>query len=228
MRHAIRATSPILAFIASSAALWSADATIDDLRVEAGPLSKSFKGGEAYTINQNGSTTTGTSFDNPEGTDATSNRRLEVSYLRGHLGMAGGCLWGVDVAVNRAQFLSQGVKVVDRTPVVDLQLGYGFAPFTDWDFELTAFGGFGWTYSDLTGAGISDAHVSSHYLEYGAQLASTIAIGGHLVLGVAVPYLLGDFHPSFSTSTSDGRTISASDRERNRGFGILGMIGIRF
>jgi hypothetical protein len=225
LRHLIAASAALAAISAAPAA--GADMEVEDLRVGGGVLSKVFTGGEAYSATDSGGTVTTTSVENPNGTDARRNYRAEVSYIGGRLYTGGGLLGGIDVALNQARFEASGAEVVDNTPVADLQLGYGIAPLPNWHFELMAIGGFGWTYERLTGSGITSTHVHTHYLEYGGRIGTYYAIGGRLVLGLEVPYLVGDFHPSVTTSDSSGDHITASDRLRNRGFGVLAQVGVR-
>ncbi len=173
--------------------------------------------------------TTTTSRQNPDGTDARGGfYSAEVSYIAGHLYAGGGFLGGIDIALNQArldpprggrrQHPGRGSGARLRHPRRSRRPG---AP------RLMAIGGWGWTYQRLTGSGVTSTRVHTHYLEYGGRIGTYYAIGGRLVLGLEVPYLVGDFHPSVTTSDSNGDNISASDKLRNRGFGVLAQVGVR-
>ncbi len=54
-----------------------------------------------------------------------------------------------------------------------------------------------------------------------------MAIGGSLVLGVEVPYLVGRFDPDYNYDRG-ADSVKVSDERRSEGFGLLLTIGGRF
>jgi hypothetical protein len=149
--------------------------------------------------------------------------------MTGHLGDGGGFIIGVAGAVNQARFENPGGTATATTPVIDLMLGYGFAPLPQWHFELTPFAGFGWTYFNVSNNNQTDVKSDEHYLEYGLRAATYWTFASHWQLGVEVPYLVGRSKPSYtSTDTGSGDRIAVSDDRKNQGFGVLGSLGLRF
>jgi hypothetical protein len=223
----VKSINVMTALVLGAAAAYAADMQVDDLRLGAGLLSKQFTGGSGFTVtSSNGNASSSSSADN-SGADAHRNSRGEIQWMAGHLGLGGGFLYGVDVAVNRARFNDPSVNATYVTPVIDLNLGYGYAATSNLHFELTGFGGFGWTYFKYAGQNNFSEKIHEHYLEYGARLGGYYTFDSHVQVGVEVPYLVGNFHPSFSSSDSNGDTVSYSNRERNKGFGVLVQVGVR-
>ncbi len=222
----MRILAPVL-LLACATSAFAADMNVDDLRFGAGFLSKTFSGGGGYSVTQNGGSVSSSSAGNPASSDAHSNYRGEIQYMSGHLGDVGGFLIGVDLAVNQARFTSPNAQARYTTPVADLNLGYGYALTSRWDIELTALGGLGWTMYHISGPNATSTNSSSHYVEYGARIATYFELTTSCEVGVEIPYLVGAFHPSYSSSSNNGTTVHVSDHERNRGLGILVQIGFR-
>jgi hypothetical protein len=64
-------------------------------------------------------------------------------------------------------------------------------------------------------------------VEYGAKIGTYVSLGGTLVLGVEVPYLVGRFDPDYNYN--DGtNAVKVSDERRSEGFGVLVSLGGRF
>jgi hypothetical protein len=216
-----------LLFLCSTSVAFAADMDVSELRVGAGVLPKHFSGGGGESVSENGSSVTTTSYADPGSSEARSNYRLEVQYMRGDLGPVGGFLYGLDAAINRARFTVPNAVAAYTTPVLDLQLGYGFAPTSNWDIELTAFGGFGWTYYHISSSNSSSVSSDGHYVEYGARLATYVEVTDRCEVGIEIPYLVGAFHPHYSSNNNNGTTVNVSDSERNRGFAALVQVGFR-
>lgn len=216
----------LLSLVGSAAA---ADMTLDDLRLSGGWLSTQVKGGQDFSGSAGNGSASNASYSNPANGNAHSAYRGEIDYTGGHLGATGGFIYGADLAWNQLRFRVPGAQEVYNTPVVDIHLGYGIAPVAGWDFELSALGGFGWTYLRYTGSNTTSTSVNTHYFEYGAQLGTTYTFPGTaLQIGFKIPYIAGYFHPSVSTSSNNGTgSLTASDNLRNVGFAYLFQVGLR-
>lgn len=223
MRHLV----PAAALLAISLApLAAADLTIADIRVSAGVLSEEFKGASNTTVsNANGVSTVRSSED---GRDADSHYRAQVQYVGGHLGAGGGFIYGLGLAVNQANWDNGAQDGHATSPSINLMLGYGYAFTPNWHVEIAPFGGYGRTYYSVSDDNSSETSDEwTHYYEYGAKIGTYVAIGGSLVLGVEVPYLVGRFDPEYDYNAG-ADSVSVSDERRSEGFGLLVTIGGRF
>lgn len=223
MRHLVP-TAALLAI--SLAPLAAADLTIADIRFSAGVLSEEFKGASSTTVtNVNGVSTVRSSED---GRDADSHYRGQVQYVGGSLGAGGGFIYGLGLAVNHATWDNGAQDGHATSPNINLMLGYGYAFTPNWHIEIAPFGGYGRTYYSVSDANSSETSDEwTHYYEYGAKIGTYVAIGGSLVLGVEVPYLVGRFDPDYDYN--DGaNSVTVSDERRSEGFGLLVTIGGRF
>lgn len=224
MRHLV----PTVAMLAISLApLAAADLTIADIRVSAGVLSEEFKGASSTTVTdgQGGVTTTRSSED---GRDADSHYRAQLQYVGGHLGAGGGFIYGLGIAVNHATWDNGAQDGHATSPNLNLMLGYGYAFTPHWHIEIAPFGGYGRTYYSVSDDNSSETSDEwTHYFEYGAKIGTYVALGGNLVLGVEVPYLVGRFDPDYNYD--DGAdSVSVSDERRSEGFGVMLTLGGRF
>jgi hypothetical protein len=219
----------VVGSIFAAASATAAEATVSDLRLAGGILPNTYKGGSSTTVTNSSGTVTSSGGSSPTPRSADSNYRLELSYMAGHLGDAGGFLIGVAGAVNQARFDNGSSTATQTTPVLDLMLGYGFAPIPPWHVEITPFAGFGWTYFDVSNNNQTDVKVDEHYLEYGIRAATYWTFASHWQLGLEVPYLVGRSKPEYtSTDTGTGDRVTVSDNRRNQGFGVLASVGLRF
>jgi hypothetical protein len=223
----VKAINVIATLAMTAVSMAAADVQVDDLRAGAGLLSKNFTGGSNFTVTSSNGSVNGSSSGDGTGTDAHRNSRGELQWMAGHLGDAGGFIYGVDLADNRATFDQGSTTATYDTPVIDLNLGYGYAVTHNLHFELTGFGGFGWTYFKISSQNNVSEKFHEHYLEYGARLGGYYTFDNRLQVGVEIPYLVGNFHPSFSSSDSNGDTVSYSNHERNKGLGLLVQVGVR-
>jgi len=215
----------LLACVGAHAA--AEDMQLEDLRIGAGILSNNFTNGSDVTVTSgNGSVAGSSSTGSSSGQDSHRNNRAEVQFMMGTLGHGGGFIYGADVAVNRQKFTNNADATLD-TPVIDIDAGYGYALNKNIHFELTAFGGFGWTYYKINTPDGSEEKFNEHYLEYGGRLGAYYTFDSKWQVGFEVPYLVGAFHPNFSTTTSNGDTASYSNSEKNKGFGVLVQAGLR-
>ena len=226
----MRSLLPLLAICtACTAPLAAADVTIDDLRIGGGVLSNTFKGSSTETVSTAGGSTgtTSTQYNNAE--DSRSNARGEIRYMGGSLGAGGGFIYGADIGFDQARFNNADGSTTEATsPLVDLHLGYGYAPIANWHFELTPFIGVGRTYYSLSGGNNSStSHNWTKFWEYGGELSTYYTFPGGFQLGVEVPYQVARYNASFSHS-NNGQNLGVSDSRRSQGFGILGFIGVRF
>jgi len=94
---------------------------------------------------------------------------------------------------------------------------------------VTPFAGYGRAYFSVSDNGSSDTSKEwVNYIEYGAKVGTYVALGGSLVLGVEVPYLVGRLDPEYDYTDNGNRQVTVSDDRRNQGFGLLITIGRRF
>lgn len=212
----------------AAAPLAAADLTVADLRLGVGVLSQEYRGASSNTITSSSNVVT-TSSTSEDGRDADDHWRAQVQYVGGSLGAGGGLIWGVGVAVNHATWDNHINEAHVTTPVVDVLLGYGYAFTPNWHVELTPFVGLGRAYYSVTDNGSTDTSEEwDHYLEYGAKLGTYVGLGGNLVLGIEVPYLMGSFEPEYDYTDEGDNRVEVSDDRSNRGFGLLVTIGARF
>ncbi|TVR41091.1 MAG: hypothetical protein EA402_13220 [Planctomycetota bacterium] len=201
---------------------------VSDLRLGFGMLSTEYRGSSSTTVTDGDSQITSTSSSS-RGRNADDNYRLQLQYVAGKLGPAGGFIWGIGAAVNRSTWDNGDTKAHATTPLVNLRLGYGYAFTRQWHFEITPFAGYGWTFYSVTDDDSSSTNKNSdHYIEYGASVGTFYGFNNGLVLGLEVPYLVGHFDPKYNYSNNDNNRVRVSDASRNQGFGILGVIGYRF
>ncbi len=211
----------------ASATVAAADVSYLDLRIGAGVLSNEYKGTSTTTVTDgNGSVTTIHSSD--DGRDADHNWRGQVQLVGGQLGSAGGLVYGVGVAMNRATWENGSQDAHVSTPVIDILLGYGYAFTSNWHLELTPFAGVGRAYYSVSdGNSSSTSKEWNNYVEYGAKLGSYLTLDGGLQLGVEVPWLVGRFDPDYDHQDGTDQ-YSVSDERRNQGLGLLVSVGVRF
>lgn len=224
MRH-LTPTVMLLAF--SLAPLTAADLTISDLRFSAGVLSDEFIGASSTTVTDGQGNVT-TTHSSEDGRDSESHYRAQLQYVGGHLGAGGGFIYGLGLAVNRATWDNGAQDGHATSPNLNLMLGYGYAFTPNWHIEIAPFGGYGRTYYSVSDSNSSETSDEwTHYFEYGAKIGTYVALGGSLVLGVEVPYLVGRFDPEYDYN--DGaNSVSVSDERRSEGFGLLVTLGGRF
>ncbi len=220
----ITATSAIIAFTASATA---ADLDVSDLRLSGGVLSTEFKGASSTTVTNNAGTVTSSNSSSDSGRNADHNWRGQLQYVGGHLGLGGGLIYGVGIAVNNATWHDGAQDAHVTTPTADLLIGYGYAFTHEWHFEVTPFGGIGRAYYSVSDNGTNQTNKDwNKYYEYGIRAGTYFALGG-LVLGVEVPYLVGRFNPAYNYNSGAGQ-VTVSDNRRNQGFGLLFSLGARF
>lgn len=208
--------------------LAAADVNVSDLRVSAGFLSHEFRGNGTTTITESGgSLSTSTTFEDDRNAD--SNMRGQIQYVAGSLGVGGGLIYGVGVAMNQASWDNGSEKAYVSTPTVDVLLGYGYGVTPNWHFELTPFAGYGRAYYTVTSDSSQETSRDwENYVEFGAKIATYVALDDHLVLGIEVPYLMGRFDPDYSYDDNTNRHIEVTDKRENRGYGFLASLGYRF
>lgn len=206
--------------------LAAAEMTLSDLRLGVGALSTDYAGGSTGRIFDQGGNPIGTSTAYQG--DADSNWRGQLQYVAGHLGEGGGLVYGAGVAVNSASWDDDGRDARMTTPVVNVLLGYGYALTPGWHLELTAFAGYGRAYFSVTDDGSTDVGDEwLSYAEYGAKIGTYLAMDSGLLLGVEVPYLVGQLDLDYDYDDGADR-VSVSDERRNQGFGLMLVIGGRF
>ncbi len=218
-------TPALLALAMASAA--AADLEVSDLRFSAGILSDGFKGASTTTVTNNSGSVTSSTTSSDSGRDANSNWRYQLQYVGGHLGLGGGFMYGIGVAINNATWHDGAQDAHVTTPTADILLGYGYAFTHEWHLEVTPFAGIGRAYYSVSDNGSDQTDKNwNKYVEYGIRAGTYIALGG-LVLGVEVPYLVGRFNPDYNYSSGAGQ-VTVSDTRRNQGFGLLLSLGGRF
>jgi hypothetical protein len=221
----LKSASLVCALALAATAADAADGSYLDLRVGAGLLSTQFKGASSTTVTDSSTGITTTSSGGDSGRNASSNGRVQAQVVGGSLGEFGGLVGGVGVAVNRARFGDGDFHSTVTTPIVDVEVGYGIAPLSWWNFEVMPFAGYGraqYRFDDPIGR----ATGSSNYWEYGIKAGTYISILNTFQVGVEVPYLVGRYDVDFSHDGGSGRS-SVSDRRRNEGFGVLLTLGLR-
>jgi hypothetical protein len=218
-------SSALLILAAASAS--AADLDVSDLRFSAGILSNDFKGASTTTVTNNSGAVTSSSSSSDSGRDSNNNWRYQLQYVGGHLGLGGGLIYGVGVAVNNATWQDGAQNAHVTTPTADILLGYGYAFTHEWHFEVTPFAGVGRAYYSVSDNGSNQTDKNwNKYFEYGVRAGTYVALGG-LVLGVEVPYLVGRFNPDYNYN-SGASQVTVSDNRRNQGFGLLLSLGGRF
>jgi hypothetical protein len=219
------AISPLMALVAASAS--AADLDVSDLRLSAGVLSTEFKGASSTTVTNSSGSVTSTTSSSDSGRNADSNWRTQLQYVGGHLGIGGGFMYGIGVAVNNATWNDGAQNAHVTTPTADILLGYGYAFTREWHIEVTPFGGVGRAYYSVSDNGSNQTSKNwNKYAEYGIRAGTYFALGS-LVLGVEVPYLVGRFNPDYQYN-SGASQVTVSDDRRNQGFGLLVSVGGRF
>jgi hypothetical protein len=208
--------------------LFAADLTVSDLRLGVGVLSTEYEGASTTTVTDIvGSVSSTTSSE--DGRDADDHWRAQLQYVGGNLGAGGGLIWGIGAAVNHATWNNGAQDAHVTTPTLDVLIGYGYAFTPNWHFELTPFGGYGRAYYSVSDSGSSNTSKEwDHYFEYGAKIGTYVALGGSLVLGVEVPYLVGRFEPDYTYVDNANGQVTVSDKRSNEGFGLLLTLGGRF
>jgi hypothetical protein len=222
-------TIPLIAALVacSAASLHAADLDFGDLRLSGGFLSTDFKGASSTTVTNGSGTVNTTTNSADSGRDADHNWRGQLQFVGGHLGIGGGLIYGVGIAVNNATWNDGAQNAHVTTPTADVLLGYGYAFTHDWHAELTPFAGVGRAYYSVSDNGSNQTDKNwNKYFEYGVRLGTYVSLGG-LVLGVEVPYLVGRFNPDYNYNNGTNQ-VTVSDTRRNQGFGLLGTIGARF
>ncbi len=205
------------------------EVNVCDLRLGGGVLPKTYRGGATSTVTNSGGTVTSTTSTSPTPRSPDANYRGQLQFMTGHLGSAGGFLIGGDLAVNQARFENSTSTTTFTTPVIDLLIGYGFAPTPSWHFELTPFVGYGWTFFNVSNNNQTDTSSHENYIEYGARAATYWTFKSGWQIGVEVPYLIGRSKPEYtSTDKSTGDRLTVSDDRKNQGFGVLASLGVRF
>ncbi len=224
----MRFITPTLALMALATATASAaDLDVSDLRLSGGVLSTEFKGASTTTVTNNSGSVTSSTNSSDSGRNANNNWRGQLQYVGGHLGLGGGFMYGVGVAVNDANWHDGAQDAHVTTTTADLLLGYGYAFTHEWHIEVTPFAGVGRAYYSVSDNGSSQTSKNwNKYYEYGIRAGTYVALGG-LVLGVEVPYLVGRFNPDYNYNSGAGQ-VTVSDSRRNQGFGLLVSVGGRF
>lgn len=224
----MRLITPASAMLALAAATApAADLDVSDLRLSAGVLSTEFKGASTTTVTNGAGSVTSATTSSDSGRNADHNWRTQLQYVGGHLGLGGGFMYGIGVAVNNATWHDGAQDAHVTTPTADILLGYGYAFTHEWHIEVTPFAGLGRAYYSVSDNGSDQTSKDWHkYAEYGIRAGTYLALGG-LVLGVEVPYLVGRFNPDYDYSSGAGQ-VTVSDTRRNQGFGLLVSIGGRF
>ncbi len=220
---------PVLLAAAAIPSLHAADMGLADLRITGGILSNDFDGGSTTTVRDSGGNVVSSTTSSSSGRNADSNLRGSIGMMFGSLTGGGGFIFGADFAVNHATFRNNGADSHATTPVVDIQLGYGIAPTTVWHLELTGFVGAGRTYYSVSDNGnTSTSKDWEKYVEFGGKLGSYWTLPGGLQLGVEGLYLDGRFKPDYDYDDNGGNHVTVSDDRKNRGFGVQGVVGVRF
>lgn len=226
--HAVRPLACLSVLVLASGAA-AAEMDVSDLRLGFGVLPRNFEGGSTTTVTNSSGTVTSSTSGTPGGQEPDRHWRGHIQYMVGHLAPAGGFLIGADLGVNQARFEGAGSTATWTTPVVDLLLGYGFAPTPNWHFELTPFAGLGWTFYEISGNNQTDVNLDEYYLEYGIRAATYITFKSGFQLGLEVPLVWGHYDPSYtSTDSSTGDRVTVQDDRRNQGLGVIGSLGVRF
>jgi hypothetical protein len=208
--------------------LAAADMTVADLRLGVGVLSREYKGESSTKITDQGGNFISSS-NNTDSRNADANWRGQVQFVAGSLGQGGGLIWGAGVGMNNATWHNDGQDAHVSTPVIDVLIGYGYAFTPNWHLELTPFAGYGRGYFSVSDSGSTDTSKEwVNYVEYGAKVGTYVALGGSLVLGVEVPYLVGRLEPEYDYTDNANRQVAVSDERRSQGFGLLVTIGSRF
>lgn len=200
-----------------------------DLRLGGGVLSNDYEGSSSTTVSSGGSVISTSSSSN-DGRDADDNFRGQLQFVSGNLGPAGGFVWGINAAVNHAEWDNGSQEATVTIPNVGLLLGYGFAFTPNWHFELTPFAGIGRAYYSVTDNGQTTTEKNwEKYFEYGARLGTYFTFGANrgFQIGLEIPYLVGHFEPEY-THDDGANTRTVSDERENSGFGLLVTVGGRF
>jgi hypothetical protein len=221
----ITTASALMALVATSAS--AADLDVSDLRLSGGVLSTQFRGASSTTVTSSSGAVTSTSNSSDSGRNADNNWRGQLQYVGGHLGLGGGFMYGIGVAVNNATWHDGAQDAHVTTPAADILLGYGYAFTHEWHIEVTPFAGIGRAYYSVSDNGTNQTSKEwNKYFEYGIRAGTYLALGG-LVLGVEVPYLVGRFNPDYNYNNGANQ-VTVSDTRRNQGFGLLLSVGGRF
>ena len=208
--------------------LIAAEVEVADLRISVGILSRDFKGESTATTTQSGGNITTTS-QVVDGRDSELNWRGQVQYVAGSLGSFGGFIYGAGIAVNQASWDNKFQTAHVTTPTVNVLLGYGYGITPNWHVELTPFAGYGQSYYSVSAEGSSETHRGwDNYVEVGAKIATYVALDKHVLIGLEIPYLMGQFDPDYSYHDDQNRSITVTDKRSNQGFGALASLGYRF
>lgn len=226
--HFRKITTTAVLIAAAIPSLVAAEIQVSDLRLSGGFLARDFRGGATTTATDTGGGIS-TNSESEDGRDADQNWRGQLQYVAGHLGVGGGFLWGAGVAMNSASWDNGAREAHVTTPTVNILLGYGYGITPNWHVELTPFAGYGRAYYSVTENSSTETSKEwDSYVEFGAKVATYIALEEHLLLGIEIPYLMGRFDPEYTYTDETKRRLSVSDKRSNQGFGALASIGYRF
>ena len=221
-------TTPLVLLALALSPVAAADVQVSDLRLSGGFLSRDFRGGTTTTATAADSNIN-TSSESQDGRDADQNWRGQLQYVAGSLGTGGGLIWGAGVAMNTASWDNGAREAHVTTPTVNVLLGYGYGFTSNWHVELTPFAGYGRAYYSVTENGSTETSTQwDNYVEFGAKIATYVALEDHLLLGLEIPYLMGRFDPEYTYTDETKRRITVADKRSNQGFGALASLGYRF
>ncbi len=217
----------VVVLVAVSGALPAADMAFTDLRLSVGFLSPRTEGSSSTTVEGPGLSGAFPAIDDDENATATQRGQLQVVF--GRLGLGGGLVTGVGVAVNRATWHDGLRKIQVTAPVMNVLAGYGYAFNTRWHAELTPMVGFGRaSYTITQDDGRRSSATWEPYVEFGGRLATFVQVNKTTMLGLEIPYLISRFRSEFETMTPDGRTATVRETHRQQGLGLLVSVGVRW